>query len=165
MTGGIAEQTHRVLQNLGGVLRAAGVSFDARGQDDGVSGGHGEFAAMNEVYATYFRAPAPARATVQAARLPRDVKVEIDLRRPSGRSVSPAVERLLAARSTARTPSMFLIDFITRSRCLMSLISTVMRIDPRWSASDGGFDVADVRVDVGDARADVRQDARAGRRR
>ena len=40
-----------------------------------------EFAAMNEVYATYFAAPVPARATVQAARLPRDVRVEIDASR------------------------------------------------------------------------------------
>jgi 2-iminobutanoate/2-iminopropanoate deaminase len=38
-----------------------------------------EFAVMNEVYGTYFTSPAPARATIQAARLPRDVRVEIDL--------------------------------------------------------------------------------------
>jgi 2-iminobutanoate/2-iminopropanoate deaminase len=77
--GGIVDQTHRVLQNLGGILRAAGVSFDRVVKTTVYLQDMSEFAAMNEIYATYFPAPAPARATVQAARLPRDVKVEIDL--------------------------------------------------------------------------------------
>jgi 2-iminobutanoate/2-iminopropanoate deaminase len=77
--GGIADQTHRVLTNLGAILRAAGVSFDRVVKTTVYLQDMAEFAAMNEVYATYFPAPAPARATVQAARLPRDVKVEIDL--------------------------------------------------------------------------------------
>lgn len=77
--GGIAEQTHRVLQNLGAVLKAAGVSFDRVVKTTVYLTDMSEFAAMNEIYATYFHAPAPARATVQAARLPRDVRVEIDL--------------------------------------------------------------------------------------
>lgn len=77
--GGIAEQTHRVLQNLGGILKAAGISFNRVVKTTVYLADMGEFAAMNEIYATYFPAPAPARATVQAARLPRDVKVEIDL--------------------------------------------------------------------------------------
>lgn len=77
--GGIADQTHRVLQNLGAILRAAGVSFDRVVKTTVYLQDMAEFAAMNEIYATYFPAPAPARATVQAARLPRDVKVEIDL--------------------------------------------------------------------------------------
>jgi 2-iminobutanoate/2-iminopropanoate deaminase len=66
--GGIADQTHRVLQNLGAILRAAGASF-------------GQVVKTTVFLAdmTYFPAPPPARATVQAARLPRDVKVEIDL--------------------------------------------------------------------------------------
>lgn len=79
VTGGIVEQTHQVLKNLGGVLRAAGVSFDRVVKTTVYLADMTEFAAMNEVYAAYFPAPAPARATVQAARLPRDVKVEIDL--------------------------------------------------------------------------------------
>jgi 2-iminobutanoate/2-iminopropanoate deaminase len=79
VAGGIAEQTHRVLQNLGAILRAAGVSFDCVVKTTVYLADMAEFGAMNEVYATYFPAPAPARATVQAARLPRDVKVEIDL--------------------------------------------------------------------------------------
>ena len=77
--GGIADQTHRVLQNLGAILRAAGVSFDRVVKTTVYLQDMTEFAAMNEIYGTYFRAPAPARATVQVARLPRDVKVEIDL--------------------------------------------------------------------------------------
>jgi len=77
--GGIADQTHRVLQNLGAILRAAGVSFDRVVKTTVYLQDMAEFAAMNEIYATYFAAPAPARATVQVARLPRDVKVEIDL--------------------------------------------------------------------------------------
>jgi 2-iminobutanoate/2-iminopropanoate deaminase len=77
--GGIGEQTHRVMQNLGAILRAAGVSFDRVVKTTVYLQDMSEFAAMNEIYATYFPAPAPARATVQAARLPRDVKVEIDL--------------------------------------------------------------------------------------
>jgi len=77
--GGITEQTRRVLDNLGAILKAAGTSFDHVVKTTVYLSDMGEFAAMNEVYATYFPAPAPARATVQAARLPRDFKVEIDL--------------------------------------------------------------------------------------
>lgn len=79
ITGGIAEQTHQVLKNLAGVLAAAGVGFDKVVKTTVYLADMGDFAAVNEIYATYFPQPAPARATVQAARLPRDVKVEIDL--------------------------------------------------------------------------------------
>ena len=77
--GEIAEQTHRVLRNLAAILEAAGASFHHVVKTTVYLADMSEFAAMNEVYATYFPAPAPARATVQAARLPRDVRVEIDL--------------------------------------------------------------------------------------
>ncbi len=77
--GDIAAQTHRVLKNLGAILDAAGTSFDHVVKTTVYLSDMSEFAAMNEVYATYFAAPAPARATIQAARLPRDVQVEIDL--------------------------------------------------------------------------------------
>ena len=110
---------------------------------------------MNEVYASYFGAPAPARATIQAARLPRDVRVEIDLIAYPRHDRSP--QRLV--RSTASTPSTFLIDLTTRSRCRTSLISTVMRIDPTIVRADCGFDVTNIGVDVRYAGADVRQDA------
>jgi 2-iminobutanoate/2-iminopropanoate deaminase len=79
VSGGIVEQTHQVLKNLGAVLTAAGASYDRVVKTTVYLADMGEFAAMNEVYGTYFAAPAPARATIQAARLPRDVRVEIDV--------------------------------------------------------------------------------------
>jgi 2-iminobutanoate/2-iminopropanoate deaminase len=79
VTGGIAEQTHQVLKNLAGVLGAAGIGFDRVVKTTVYLSDMSDFAAVNEIYATYFPQPAPARATIQAARLPRDVKVEIDL--------------------------------------------------------------------------------------
>jgi len=77
--GGIGGQTHRVLKNLDAILRAAGTSFSHVVKTTVYLADMSEFAAMNAIYAEYFPAPAPARATVQAARLPRDVKVEIDV--------------------------------------------------------------------------------------
>ena len=79
VSGGIADQTVRVLENLGAILQAAGASFDRVVKTTVYLADMSEFAAMNEVYGRYFPAPAPARATIQAARLPRDVRVEIDL--------------------------------------------------------------------------------------
>jgi 2-iminobutanoate/2-iminopropanoate deaminase len=77
--GGIADQTHRVFHNLAAILEAAGASFEAVVRTTVYLADMNDFTAMNEVYATYFTSPAPARATVQAARLPRDARVEIDL--------------------------------------------------------------------------------------
>ena len=77
--GGISEQTHRVLQNIGAVLSAANLSFDHVVKTTVFLADMNDFAAMNEIYATYFKSPAPARSTVQAARLPRDAKVEIEV--------------------------------------------------------------------------------------
>jgi 2-iminobutanoate/2-iminopropanoate deaminase len=77
--GGIEEQTGRVLDNLKAVLEAAGSSLDRVVKTTVYLADMGEFAAMNEIYARYFGAAKPARATVQVARLPRDVKVEIDV--------------------------------------------------------------------------------------
>ena len=79
VNGPITAQTHRVLQNLGAILAAAGASFDQVVKTTVYLSDMGDFPEMNAVYATYFPAPAPARATVQAARLPRDVRIEIDL--------------------------------------------------------------------------------------
>jgi len=76
--GGIAEQTVRVLENLKAVLDAAGSSFDRVLKTTVFLKDMGEFAAMNEVYGRYFNVNPPARATVEAARLPRDVRVEIE---------------------------------------------------------------------------------------
>jgi 2-iminobutanoate/2-iminopropanoate deaminase len=77
--GGIEEQTERVLNNLKAVLEAAGSSLDRVVKTTVYLADMTEFAAMNEIYARYFSATKPARATVQVARLPRDVKVEIDV--------------------------------------------------------------------------------------
>jgi 2-iminobutanoate/2-iminopropanoate deaminase len=77
--GDVAAQTHRVLRNLGAILDAAGASFQHVVKTTVYLADMAEFAAMNEVYGTYFPAAPPARATIQAARLPRDVRVEIDL--------------------------------------------------------------------------------------
>jgi 2-iminobutanoate/2-iminopropanoate deaminase len=77
--GDVAAQTHRVLQNLGEILKAAGASFDHVVRTTIYLADMNDFGTVNEVYASYFGSPAPARATVQAARLPRDARVEIDL--------------------------------------------------------------------------------------
>jgi len=78
ITGDIATQTERVLENLKSVLEAAGSSLDRVVKTTVYLKDMGEFAKMNEVYGRYFASNAPARATVEAARLPRDVSVEID---------------------------------------------------------------------------------------
>lgn len=77
--GGVTNQTRRVLENLGAILAAAGASFDRVVKTTVYLADMTEFAAMNEVYAEFFPQPAPARATIQAAALPRNVRVEIDL--------------------------------------------------------------------------------------
>jgi len=81
VTGGIAEQTTRVCENLKAVLEAAGVGFAEVVKTTVFLKDMKDFAAMNEVYAKYFAGEgfaSPARSTVQAAALPRDVMVEID---------------------------------------------------------------------------------------
>ena len=78
VSGGVAEQTEQVLINLRAVLEAAGASFGDVVKTTVFLADMGEFAAMNEVYARHFGDNKPARATVQAAKLPRDARVEID---------------------------------------------------------------------------------------
>ncbi len=77
--GDVAVQTHRVFRNLTAILEAADSSLDRVVRVGVFLADMNDFAAMNEVYATYFTSPAPARATIQAARLPKDARVEIDL--------------------------------------------------------------------------------------
>ena len=77
--GDIAAQTDRVLQNLKGIVEAAGSLLDKTVKTTVFLKDMNDFAKMNEVYARYFPANAPARSTVEVARLPRDVRVEIDL--------------------------------------------------------------------------------------
>ena len=74
----IDEQTEQVLKNLGEVLLAAGTSLDNVVKTTVFLSDMGDFAEMNEVYGRFFSENKPARATVQAARLPRDARVEID---------------------------------------------------------------------------------------
>jgi len=76
--GDIAAQTRRVMDNLGAVLNAAGLSFANVVRTTIFLADINDFAAVNDVYGGYFSAPAPARATVQVARLPKDARVEID---------------------------------------------------------------------------------------
>jgi len=76
--GDVRAQTRRVLENLGGILTAAGASFDRVVKTTVYLVDMNDFSAMNEVYSTFFGTPAPARATVQVGRLPKDVRVEID---------------------------------------------------------------------------------------
>lgn len=76
--GGIAEQTEQVLRNLTAVFEAAGVVMDQVIKTTVFLADMDDFAAMNEIYDRFFGAEPPARATVQAARLPRDARVEIE---------------------------------------------------------------------------------------
>jgi len=79
VAGGVAEQTEQVLRNLSKVLEAAGTSLDRVVKTTVFLADMNDFAAMNEVYGRHFPADPPARSTVQAARLPRDARVEIDV--------------------------------------------------------------------------------------
>jgi 2-iminobutanoate/2-iminopropanoate deaminase len=76
--GGVAEQTEQVFKNLIAVLEAGGTSLEGVVKTTVFLADMNDFAAMNEVYGRYFDTNKPARATVQAARLPRDARVEIE---------------------------------------------------------------------------------------
>jgi 2-iminobutanoate/2-iminopropanoate deaminase len=77
--GGVGEQTAQVLRNLSKVLEAAGSDLSRVVKTTVFLADMNDFAAMNEAYATFFGQEPPARSTVQAARLPRDARVEIDV--------------------------------------------------------------------------------------
>ncbi|MGC8722355.1 MAG: RidA family protein [Acidobacteriota bacterium] len=77
--GGVAEQTRRVLRNLAAVLDAAGASLATVVKTTVFLKDMNDFAAMNEAYAEFFPSDPPARATVEVARLPKDVRVEIEV--------------------------------------------------------------------------------------
>src|SRR5215471_678479 len=77
--GGIAEQTHRVMQNITAILAASGSSMENVVKTTVFLKDFNDFAAMNEIYASYFTNNPPARSTVEAARLPKDVKIEIEV--------------------------------------------------------------------------------------
>lgn len=79
VTGDIATQTRQVFANLGAVLQAAGAGFAHVARTTVYLADMNDFAAMNEVYASFFPSPAPARSTVQAAGLPKNARIEIDV--------------------------------------------------------------------------------------
>jgi 2-iminobutanoate/2-iminopropanoate deaminase len=79
VSGGIAEQTERVMKNLSAILEAAGTSMQKVVKAGVFLKNMSDFASMNEVYARFMPTPPPARTTVEAARLPKDVLVEIDV--------------------------------------------------------------------------------------
>jgi 2-iminobutanoate/2-iminopropanoate deaminase len=77
--GDVAKQTARVLENLKAIAEAAGTSLDKAVKATVFLKDMNDFAAMNEIYAKYFAKDPPSRATVEVARLPKDVRVEIDI--------------------------------------------------------------------------------------
>ena len=85
VAGGVAEQTEQVMRNLSAVLEAAGSGMKRIVKTTVFLVDMNDFAAMNEVYGRYFVENPPARATVQAARLPRDARVEIEVIALEGR--------------------------------------------------------------------------------
>ncbi|HTZ97343.1 MAG TPA: RidA family protein [Terriglobales bacterium] len=79
INGDVAGQTDRVLKNLTAILRAAGTGLEKVVRCTVFLKNMGDFTAMNEVYGKYFTSAPPARSTVEVARLPKDVLVEIDV--------------------------------------------------------------------------------------
>ena len=79
ISGDVAAQTERVLQNLAGILKSAGSLLEQAVKTTVFLKNMSDFAAMNEVYGRYFTEAPPARSTVEVARLPKDVLVEIDV--------------------------------------------------------------------------------------
>ena len=77
--GGVEAQTRQVFHNIGEILKAGGTSFDGVVTATVYLADMNDFGKVNEIYATYFSSPAPARATVQVARLPKDCLVEIQV--------------------------------------------------------------------------------------
>jgi len=78
VTGDISAQADRVMRNVSALLRAAGLGFEHVVRTTVFLADMNDFAGMNEVYSRYIVDPPPARATVQVARLPRDVRIEVD---------------------------------------------------------------------------------------
>jgi 2-iminobutanoate/2-iminopropanoate deaminase len=79
VSGGIEEQTRRVLENVGAVLRAEGLSFDAVVKTTIFLTDLADFQTVNEIYGSYFKQQPPARSTVQVTALPRGARVEIEV--------------------------------------------------------------------------------------
>lgn len=78
ISGGIEEQTEKVLENLKAVLNAAGSDLEKVVKTTIYLKNMGDFSTVNQIYATYFKTSVPARSTVEVSRLPKDVLIEID---------------------------------------------------------------------------------------
>ena len=78
ISGGIEEQTEKVLENLKAVLNAAGSDLEKVVKTTIYLKNMGDFSTVNKIYATYFKTSVPARSTVEVSRLPKDVLIEID---------------------------------------------------------------------------------------
>jgi 2-iminobutanoate/2-iminopropanoate deaminase len=78
VAGGIAEQTEQAIKKLEAVHKSAGSSLNDVAKTTVFLADMNDFAKMNEIYAKHFKAPFPARSTVQVARLPRDARIEIE---------------------------------------------------------------------------------------
>ena len=78
VSGGIAAEAEQALRNVSALLKAAGIGFEHVVRTTVFLADMNDFPAMNEVYSRYVVDPPPARATVQVARLPRDVRIEVD---------------------------------------------------------------------------------------
>jgi len=90
-TGTVQDQTRRVLENLRSVLEAAHLALEDVVKVTVYLKDINDFAAMNEVYASFFASEPPARACIQAARLPKDAAVEMDAVAWAGEELPPAV--------------------------------------------------------------------------
>ena len=76
---GIEGQTRQAFENVGAILKAGGASFQQVVRTTVYLADLTDFSAMNDVYATFFSPPQPARSTIQAARLPKDARIEVDV--------------------------------------------------------------------------------------
>jgi len=93
ISGDVAAHTDRVLKNMSAILNAAGTGLERVVRSTVFLKNMDDFAAMNQVYAKYFTAAPPARSTVEVARLPKDVLVEIDVIALAGESATEAAFR------------------------------------------------------------------------
>ncbi len=79
VTGSVEEETHRVMKNIGAILKAAGAEYSHIVKTGIFLKDMNDFSTVNEVYGSYFKTDFPARETVQVSRLPKDVNVEISV--------------------------------------------------------------------------------------
>jgi 2-iminobutanoate/2-iminopropanoate deaminase len=92
VTGDIATQTRRVLDNIASILRAEGMTFDSIVKTTIFLTDLDDFQTVNETYGSYFKNDPPARSTVQVSALPRDANVEIEVIAASGEVEQPAYD-------------------------------------------------------------------------